>query len=185
MEWETLKIHSIERGSYANGPGKRLVLWTQGCSIKCAGCWNPETHDDGGTLVTVGRILEELVDGTYSGLTITGGEPFDQAEAIFQLGASAKEKGFSSIVFSGFSYSVINRRHGLEKLTESFDVILSDPYTLQPDYESVIQALSNKTVTFLTDRHSHGEFQSIPPCEVFIGRNGEVRLTGLSVPRIA
>jgi len=185
MDWKSINIHSIERGSLANGPGKRLVVWTQGCSIKCKGCWNPETHPGGGKLISVGTILQELIDGAYFGLTITGGEPFDQADAILQLGAFAKQKGFSSIVFSGFTFSVINRIHGIKKITESFDVVLSDPYVTQPEYRSVEEALSNKTLTFLTDRHNQKEFELIPPCEVIIGRDGEVRITGLSVPRLS
>ena len=37
-------IHAIEPRSRANGPGVRFVVWLQGCTLGCPGCFNPSTH---------------------------------------------------------------------------------------------------------------------------------------------
>ncbi len=41
----TLRLHAFLPRSRANGPGWRSVVWVQGCSLGCAGCFNPQTHD--------------------------------------------------------------------------------------------------------------------------------------------
>jgi anaerobic ribonucleoside-triphosphate reductase activating protein len=174
-----LFIHAIERGSRANGPGSRLVVWTQGCSLKCKGCWNPETHDFGGTSTNLSSILGMLIDGGYEGLTVSGGEPLDQAEPVFQLGLMAKSLGFSSVLFSGYSLEGVKRKLGTKEIAQAFDVLLSDPYVSKPEYQTVTQALSNKTITFFSQRYSLEDFCDVPACEVVVGLDGDIRVTGL------
>lgn len=175
-------VHAIEHGSYANGPGLRLVVWTQGCSIRCKGCWNPETHDFGGTSITTESILKMLVDGGFEGLTFTGGEPLEQADSVFALGLAAKTLGYSTVLFSGFSLGAIIKNFGGNQVAQSFDVLLSDPYVDQPAFTTVSQALSNKTITFFSDRYAMEDFTDIPACEVIIDTGGEIRITGLAAP---
>lgn len=85
----TLLVHDIVTGSLVNGPGKRVVLWTQGCTLKCPGCWNEHTHS-----LTKGRrfpITElaahmiNLCGSDHNGITISGGEPMQQALGLVEL----------------------------------------------------------------------------------------------------
>ena len=46
-------LHAFVPASRANGPGLRAVIYFQGCSLQCAGCWNPDTHKFRGMEVTV------------------------------------------------------------------------------------------------------------------------------------
>lgn len=70
------------------GPGNRLGIWVSGCNRCCAGCANPELHD---RLSGHQISLEALKKIIYmlpvlpEGVTITGGEPFDQTEEISEL----------------------------------------------------------------------------------------------------
>ncbi|MBY8839971.1 4Fe-4S single cluster domain-containing protein [Streptomyces sp. SP2-10] len=75
------------------GPGKRLGVWFQGCSLACAGCMSRHTWDpEAGTPATVSAVLalwrRALADGA-DGLTVSGGEPLQQAPALMELLAGA------------------------------------------------------------------------------------------------
>ncbi|MFL1431041.1 MULTISPECIES: 4Fe-4S single cluster domain-containing protein [unclassified Nocardiopsis] len=78
------------------GPGRRLVLWTQGCSFACRGCMSRDTWDAGaGTPVPVERILDtwrQALAAGATGLTISGGEPLEQAPAMADLVEGAADE---------------------------------------------------------------------------------------------
>ncbi len=71
----TLRLHSLMECSTVNGPGRRAVIWTQGCSLQCPGCWNPQTHNP---LLGFWREVPEVVellaklrrDNSIEGLTL-------------------------------------------------------------------------------------------------------------------
>lgn len=72
------------------GPGRRVGLWVQGCALACPGCASRDTWDRaGGTSVPVAGLVDRLADALAAdgpdGLTITGGEPTDQADGLTAL----------------------------------------------------------------------------------------------------
>ncbi|MER7052859.1 MULTISPECIES: 4Fe-4S single cluster domain-containing protein [unclassified Streptomyces] len=75
------------------GPGRRLGVWFQGCSLACAGCMSRHTWDArGGTRVSVSALLElwgEALERGAEGLTVSGGEPLQQPDALAGLLAGA------------------------------------------------------------------------------------------------
>ncbi|MFH8976638.1 4Fe-4S single cluster domain-containing protein [Streptomyces sp. NPDC017890] len=75
------------------GPGRRLGVWFQGCSLACAGCMSRHTWDArGGTHVSVSALLElwgEALERGAEGLTVSGGEPLQQPDALAGLLAGA------------------------------------------------------------------------------------------------
>lgn len=95
-----LKIHSIETFGTHEGPGIRLVIFTQGCNFNCAYCHNPDTIScSGGRNTSTEEILNLLTDekpyfSNSGGLTISGGEPLLQAKALIPLFQAAKKKNF-------------------------------------------------------------------------------------------
>jgi hypothetical protein len=74
------------------------------------------------------------------------------------------------------------KKFGGEVLKNAFDVLLTDPYRKGEQYKSVAQALAQKTLTFLSSIYKKEDFLGIPPFEIFIGTDGEVRTTGLAAP---
>lgn len=81
-----LRVHAIIERSRANGPGERAVIWTQGCRKACAGCFNPETWENSkGSLVKPEELAQMLLSLGVDGLTLTGGDPLEQPEAIIAL----------------------------------------------------------------------------------------------------
>lgn len=84
------------------GPGKRAVVWVQGCSLRCKGCIAPEmwNHNEG-ILVEVSKLAEELfADESIEGLTVSGGEPSEQAEAVGELLSYAKSFNKNTWVYT-------------------------------------------------------------------------------------
>lgn len=72
-------IHSILDSSSVNGPGNRAVIWTQGCDLNCAGCWNQDTHAFHGKHWTARELVHRIarIPG-IDGVTFSGGEPMQQ-----------------------------------------------------------------------------------------------------------
>lgn len=105
-----MKVHAIQHASRVNGPGRRSVVWTQGCTLSCAGCQNPFTHSaSGGTEYDPVFLAEEIfahcAPGT-EGLTISGGEPIQQAPALLSLilAIKARRPDWSVGMFSGYTH---------------------------------------------------------------------------------
>ena len=76
-------VHSMLRRSAVNGPGERAVIWLQGCDLGCRGCWNPYSHAfDRGRDRPVEEVGEWILScAGIEGVTVSGGEPFQQARA--------------------------------------------------------------------------------------------------------
>ena len=77
-----LSIHSILQDSNVNGPGSRLVIWTQGCSKGCPGCFNPETWKFVNSGINPLELSAQVLKLNPDGLTITGGDAFEQVSGL-------------------------------------------------------------------------------------------------------
>ena len=73
--------------SLVNGPEMRYVLFTQGCIHHCEGCQNKHTWSiDNGINISINKIIKHIKKSPFiKGITISGGEPFLQAESIYYL----------------------------------------------------------------------------------------------------
>jgi anaerobic ribonucleoside-triphosphate reductase activating protein len=116
-----IRLAGITKESLVDGPGIRYVVFLQGCSLNCKGCHNPETHSrDGGVLYLVDDIVKEIKKTDYlDGLSISGGEPFEQAENCAYLIRKVRAvfPEFHILCYTGFTY---------EKLKESKDSFIQD-----------------------------------------------------------
>ena len=90
-----IRIAGTVQDSIVDGPGLRYAVFVQGCPHNCMGCHNPQTHDfAGGRLTTTEALFEEFAENPLTqGVTFSGGEPFCQAQALYELGARIKERG--------------------------------------------------------------------------------------------
>ena len=87
-----IRIAGIVKESIVDGPGIRLVVFTQGCKHNCPGCHNPQSHSfNGGKLIDIETVLEQVKrNPLLDGLTFSGGEPFEQADVLAQLASKLK-----------------------------------------------------------------------------------------------
>lgn len=98
-----MRVHSIDyRGSIVDGPGIRAVLFVQGCELRCPGCHNPSTWDThkGKTVKTEDLIIELRAKVPNKKLTISGGEPLLQQQAIHELLEGLSD--FDVALYTGF-----------------------------------------------------------------------------------
>src|SRR4051794_9779781 len=103
------RVHAIEPRSRANGPGARFVVWLQGCTLGCPGCFNPGTHDPaGGREVPLDDLAPQLAATPgIEGLSPSGGEPLQQPAAAAALLEAARALGLSTLAFSGYTEAEI------------------------------------------------------------------------------
>ncbi|MBW9173716.1 pyruvate formate-lyase-activating protein [Clostridium estertheticum] len=94
------KIHSIETMGLVDGPGIRVVVFFQGCKLRCAYCHNPDTWQlSGGTEMTPEAIIEKIVrfkpyfNRSGGGVTFSGGDPLLQSEFLLECLKLCKQNG--------------------------------------------------------------------------------------------
>lgn len=109
-------IHSIESFGAVDGPGIRMVVFFQGCPMRCLYCHNPDTWEmKAGTQMTVNEILlayEKNIDfyKNGGGLTVTGGEPLMQMDFLIELFTEAKKRNIHTCLdTSGVSFNKDNK----------------------------------------------------------------------------
>ncbi len=178
-----LQIHQFLPRSRVNGPGVRAVLWVQGCSLGCPGCFNPDTHAfDSGELVPVDDLLACLaaLQGTIEGLTISGGEPLQQRLPLLHLLRRVRqETNLTTLLFSGFTWAEIQQMPAAEALLTCLDVLIAGRYEAGQRLARDLRGSANKSVHFLTNRYSLSHLQALPPAEVIITAEGEIMVSGI------
>lgn len=108
----SIRLAGIVRESIVDGPGIRLTVFTQGCPHRCLGCHNPDTHDpQGGYDCSLQKILDAFdADPLLRGITLSGGEPFEQAAALLPLAQAVHRRGKDVVVFSGYTFEELLER---------------------------------------------------------------------------
>lgn len=104
-----IRIAGMEQHSVVDGPGMRIVIFSQGCLHHCKGCHNPDTWPlNGGELTTTGEIMKRVrEERMITGLTFSGGDPFLQATAFTELGRDAHEMGLDVVVYTGYTWEAL------------------------------------------------------------------------------
>ncbi len=123
----------LQPDSIVDGEGIRTVLWTQGCPHHCKGCHNPQTHDfNGGFLVDTSEVIDELkkIKG-QDGITLSGGDPMCQAEALVEVCKAAHDMGLNVWCYSGFTYEKILLNPKQRELLNYIDVLVDGKFILE------------------------------------------------------
>jgi anaerobic ribonucleoside-triphosphate reductase activating protein len=133
------------------GPGQRLGIWFQGCSIRCSGCISADTWGPGRTVVDVASLLEQVAPwlDQADGVTISGGEPFDQFDALLQMLVGLRQRTAADIlVYSGHPLETLQPM--LDQARDLIDAVISDPYLEQADQSLALRGSDNQRLTLLT-----------------------------------
>jgi len=173
-------LHATEPRSRANGPGVRFVVWFQGCSLGCPGCFNPGTHAAGGTATDVVALLATIAaTAGIEGVTLSGGEPFEQPEAALALLRGARELGLSTLAFSGFAIDELRARPLGEELLAALDVLIDGRYVAGERLGTGLRGSANQRIHLLGPRYTRADVEATPVAEVRIAPDGTVVLTGV------
>ncbi|HEY5935594.1 MAG TPA: 4Fe-4S single cluster domain-containing protein [Kofleriaceae bacterium] len=176
-----VRLHAVEPRSRANGPGTRFVVWLQGCTLGCPGCFNPTTHDAaGGREVPVAELATQLAASGAEGLTLSGGEPLQQPAAALALLEAARARGLSTLMFSGYTLEEIRALPGGPAVLAQLDVLIDGRYVAGERFASGLRGSANQRIRLLTDRYSLADVEATPVAEIRIGPTGEVVLTGVN-----
>jgi anaerobic ribonucleoside-triphosphate reductase activating protein len=157
-----INLHSTIKSSRVNGPGDRFVIWTQGCRKMCKNCYNPETWSHyRNNLIDIDLLVEEIKNSSISGVTISGGDPFEQPEELFYLLREIKQLDLSDgvIVFSGYTIDEIRVREELRKSLDYIDVLIDGLYIEEKRITNGLAGSSNQEFHFLSDKISRDSLQ--------------------------
>jgi len=130
-----IRLAGLQVDSIVDGPGVRLAIYLQGCSHRCPGCHNPETHNPlGGDEISLDRLLD-LIDNYCRGLdgvTISGGEPFEQAAPAAALAAEVVRRGLNLVLYSGYTFEELLTKsrndRSIRRLLEAGWLLVDGPF---------------------------------------------------------
>jgi anaerobic ribonucleoside-triphosphate reductase activating protein len=128
----TIRIAGIVEDSIVDGRGIRMTIFTQGCPHHCAGCHNPQTHDpSGGTEVEVSEIIEQMRSNPLlDGVTFSGGEPFEQRDAVEHIAHEAHRLRLDVWCYTGWTWEEIMRDPAKRGMLAYIDVLVDGRFVL-------------------------------------------------------
>lgn len=178
-----IRAHALLPRSRANGPGIRFAVWFQGCSLACPGCFNPKTHaTERGNDLDVGALVSRIQSDAdeLDGVTVSGGEPFQQPDALWELVRSVRQQTLLSIlVFTGYTRNELDGLPRGADVLGSIDVLISGRYDARARRGQDLVGSSNQELHLLTSRYGRSDFQSVPESELLIEPDGRVVLSGV------
>lgn len=147
-----LRVYQRVQMMRALGPGLRYGLWVQGCSRRCVGCASPMAQPlDGGELMDVRELAEEILKvQQIEGITVSGGEPLLQADALNNLFSILKSRrDIGVLLYTGFHYEEIAQRD----LLKWCDAVIDGEYMASLDDGRSLRGSSNQKIFYLSDRY--------------------------------
>ena len=142
------------------GPGRRIGIWVQGCSIDCKGCVSQDTWArDGSKEMTVAGLLSwcrEVSTGQFDGITISGGEPFEQPKALHALldglhhWRSSAAMDFDILCYSGYPLATLQKKHA--DLLQKLDALIPEPFIASKPLTQAWRGSANQPLVLLSDR---------------------------------
>ncbi|MDP1825361.1 MAG: 4Fe-4S single cluster domain-containing protein [Archangium sp.] len=189
-----LRVAQIVPDTEAEGPGKRFALWVQGCTLHCPGCCNPEMFapDKGGTLVEVADLASRMsATPGIEGISVLGGEPFQQPEALAELCALVRASGLSVMIYTGYTLSELKEmspsprggkgKPGIADLLANTDLLVDGRYDRTRPEAGRRRWIgsSNQVMHFLTPRYAPTDPRFTTPNTIelrFV--NGQLTING-------
>jgi len=175
----TLYLNKAHFPVNALGPGRRIGLWFQGCSIRCPGCISRDTWDSGTGATTVDGVMSAIAPwlAEADGVTISGGEPFDQPSALAHLlEAIAASFARDVLVFSGYVFSQLTQDYGPLLASGWIDALVSGPFLAAASQTQPLRGSDNQELHLLTKRgqvvFQPDHLETCPRLDVFLHGDG-------------
>ncbi|GIE34623.1 radical SAM protein [Actinoplanes italicus] len=171
----------------AEGPGERTAIWVQGCSIRCPGCFNPHLFSSrGGALTSPDALVARVLAAGTSGVTLLGGEPFDQPAGLAAVASGVREAGLTVMTFSGYDHAVLRQRssdgdRAVAALLDATDLLVAGPFREDLlDHDRPWAGSTNQEFVHLTDRLR--DVTAPDRVEVTVTASGAVAVNGWADP---
>lgn len=189
-------LHGFVPVSRANGPGRRAVLWFQGCTLNCSECWNQASHPFEGAMTDGNDIIQRIIGlhraGDIEGLTFSGGEPMQQASSVLELIERLRGAGATSLsfgMFTGYTLHEMERgryftfedcrdKVGTWRLVRPcLDFAVMGRYNRLAPTALPLRSSRNQRLHLFTNRYQQSDFAE-PLVEVSIEQDGVTTVTG-------
>jgi len=194
-------LHAFIPASRANGPGLRTVVFFQGCTLGCHGCFNPESHAFHGpeldTLAVAERVLRAYREQAVEGVTFSGGEPMQQAPSLLELIQTLRQQvpSLSFGLFSGYGewelvlgrysiwgrdYSEADLRRLWEEIRAHLDFAVLGRFNETQPSALPLRTSRSQALRMLTSRYGVKDYgpQSV---EVIVHPDGRAEVTGFPI----
>ena len=191
-------LHGKIESSAVNGPGNRAVIWFQGCTLNCPGCWNPGTHRFlGESMVRNEEITTWLMNlEDIDGVTFSGGEPMQHAIDVIEIMTFLKDvrPELSIGMFTGYTQKELESGNWKTlhptgvliegdgrvwtKIAERLDFAVMGRFNAaKVTTEKALCGSSNQDVVLFSDRYSAKDFKP-QETQVTISGDGLIKITG-------
>ena len=142
------------------GPGKRIGIWLCGCSRGCKGCSNPELWKQRPEFEISPKAVYELVQkvaalNTVEGVTITGGEPMDQAASLHELLNMIVQISDDILLYSGYRLETLKNRKdpATDSILRTIGVLIDGAYIEEQNNNTVLRGSSNQRIHILNKKY--------------------------------
>ena len=181
MFGETLNISHVDSSSYIYGPEQRYIVWFQGCTLACPGCWNVDMwpHQEK-QLIHRQELLDDILSTSgIEGVTLLGGEPLQQIENVQWLIESLKASNLGVMLYTGYEQSEIKSNEAYTRSLEYVDILVSGRYLQERrDTGLIWRGSTNQEVTFISDRYANYELKEKNQVEIEIDELGREIIIG-------
>ncbi|MDO5335361.1 MAG: anaerobic ribonucleoside-triphosphate reductase activating protein [Coriobacteriia bacterium] len=156
-----LRLYGVVDDSIVDGVDLRYGVFVQGCPHHCPGCHNKDSQAlDGGYLRSTDDVLSDIIASHRRNVTFSGGEPFEQAEALIDLACELKKRDFNLWIYSGYRYEDLVAGHPSScapQLLELCDVLVDGPFVESlHSYDLMWKGSSNQRVIDLNKTRERG-----------------------------
>lgn len=142
------RLNRIQYPLYNHGKGKRIGITVQGCTLACPDCISKDTHSKtGGKQISVELLVDEIskIAQFYDGVTIVGGEPFQQYEQLIAFCAYLKQKtGLEIYVFSGYTLNELFNLYPDKLFLQFIDYLMDGRYVKEKHDNQNVRGSSNQ-----------------------------------------
>lgn len=186
MARSTVRISRIAAPITVLGPGRRVSVWVQGCTLSCPGCASVDTWPaDGGREMAVADVVAEVLrlveEHDLDGVTISGGEPFQQADRVADVLAAvrAARPDLDVVVFTGYDAAVARRR-GV-RLARLTDILIAGRYDRTQPSDRTLTASANQRI--ITSDRGARRLAEVTDARVQVAaEGGDLFVVGLPQP---
>ncbi len=170
------------------GPGTRAIVWVQGCTLACKGCMVPETWSaENSTAIEPQDLARQILEmPNIEGVTVSGGEPTQQAIAVAELLSILKSKGLNTWLYSGYTIEELVERNDAEtdQLLSCVDVLVDGRF--QQEHAGIYRwrGSANQRIIHLTDviPQALTEGEESGGVEITVDAQGELIVVGVPPP---
>lgn len=149
----SINIYNVVKSTEVLGPGIRYAIWFQGCHRRCEGCIAPDSRSfDSNNTITTEQIINDIkANPEISGITISGGEPFEQKNDLLKLLIEIKKLNINTILYTGYTVEELVKKEENIKILQLLDLVIDGEYIENLDYNTPLRGSMNQSLCYFSE----------------------------------